>query len=233
MKVAFSWDDGALADLKLFKLHEKYGIPAIFFVPTYNSEGRAVLSRKEIKENRSELISFGGHTKSHKYLTRVNEQEIEEEILSNKTYLEDTLGEEVPHFCLPGGAYDDSILKVAFTYFKTVRTADTMNFRNPTNLCKPSIHVFDRGNKSLFGNALRNKNIKDALYVLRNYTMGYFDNVYRLLERHAKDESTIVVWGHSWEIEEYNLWNRVDAIMKIFLDYRESIVKYDEIFDEF
>lgn len=230
MKVAFSWDDGALEDLKLFELHEKYEIPAIFFVPSYNSEGREVLPAKDISGNKSELISFGGHTKSHRYLTRINPQEVDEEILSNKIYLEDILGEEVPHFCLPGGAYDDEILKAAYAHFKTVRSADTMNFRKPIDICKPSIHMFKRGNKSLFGNALRNMNIKDALFVLSHYTTDYFDNVYSILKRHSSDNSTIVIWGHSWELEKYELWNQVEAMMKYFLTDRESIVKYDEIF---
>lgn len=30
MKIAFSWDDGALEDRKLFELHEKYEIPGMF-----------------------------------------------------------------------------------------------------------------------------------------------------------------------------------------------------------
>ena len=65
MKIVFSWDDGALEDLKLFKLHEKYNIPGMFFVPTKNRENRGVLTPQMIKEANPNLISFGAHTQNH------------------------------------------------------------------------------------------------------------------------------------------------------------------------
>ena len=49
MKIIFSWDDGALEDQKLFELHEKYKIPGMFFVPTFNREGRKVLTKEMIR----------------------------------------------------------------------------------------------------------------------------------------------------------------------------------------
>ena len=67
MKLAFSWDDGALEDQKLFELHEKYQIPGMFFVPTKNREGREVLSPNIIKRAESQYVSFGGHTDNHTY----------------------------------------------------------------------------------------------------------------------------------------------------------------------
>ena len=142
MKLTFTWDDGAPEDKTLFALHEKYGIPGMFFVPTENREGRAVLTPEDIRDAaRSALLDFGGHTHTHRYLTTVDPQEVAGELADNKHYLEDILGREVPHFCLPGGKYNQEVLNEAFAQFKTVRTADTMNFYNQSDLLKPTFHI--------------------------------------------------------------------------------------------
>ena len=112
MKLAFSWDDGALEDRKLFELHEKYSIPGMFFVPTENREGREVLTPNIIREAESPYIQFGGHTAHHTYLTSIPLENVEEEVVSNQKYLEDVLGHTVTDFCLPGGKYNDDIYKI-------------------------------------------------------------------------------------------------------------------------
>ena len=103
MKIIFSWDDGALEDQKLFELHEKYKIPGMFFVPTFNREGRKVLTKEMIRSSESEYVQFGGHTQNHTYLTSIPLEDVEEEVLLNKNYLQECLGHEIKHFCLPGG----------------------------------------------------------------------------------------------------------------------------------
>lgn len=87
MKIIFSWDDGALEDQKLFELHEKYKIPGMFFVPTFNREGRKVLTKEMIRSSESEYVQFGGHTQNHTYLTSIPLEDVEEEVLLNKNYL--------------------------------------------------------------------------------------------------------------------------------------------------
>ncbi len=46
--ISFSWDDGAVEDLKLMELSQKYDIPGIFFIPCTNPE-RAVLTEENIR----------------------------------------------------------------------------------------------------------------------------------------------------------------------------------------
>lgn len=231
MKICFTWDDGALEDKKLFALHEKYNIPGMFFVPTHNREGRAVLSRSDIKAAANSLISFGGHTQNHTYLTNIPLEKVPAELQENKDYLEDILGKEVPHFCLPGGKYNADILQTAFSIFKTVRTADTMNFAKKTLLCKPTFHIYPRGYKSLLGNALRQVSYKEFLQILCRPRMNYFD-LLRDLIRYEKNyaENVLLFWGHSWEIEQFDLWEELGNLFKEIGSY--NIVSYDRLFCE-
>lgn len=231
MRIAFSWDDGSPQDLKLIKLHEKYDIPGMFFVPTRNSEGREVLTPEQIRSTRSELITFGGHTENHVYLTTVDSSKIEEEIVNNQKYLEDILGEEIIHFCLPGGKYNQEILNTAFKYYKTIRTADTFNFhRNENNIIFPTFHVYPRTYKSRVGNCLRHKSYRQLLSISTHPQWSYLQVIEHLLEREKNSEDDIIIWGHSWEIEAKDLWKDVEGLFKLVSGkYRNVIKLYSEL----
>ncbi len=230
MKLVFSWDDGALEDQKLFELHERYEIPGMFFVPTRNREGREVLSPELIKNAESKYIQFGGHTDNHTYLTEIPLEKVEDEIRKNKEYLENTLGHGIDHFCLPGGKYNEAILEIVSKYYKTIRTADTMSFFNEGKLIKPSVHFYPRGVRSLIGNAIRQRSIHLLPFLLKNRKMAYFELISKIVEIESKrSNSLVMIWGHSWEIEELALWNELDYFLNTIKDlYFESIGCYND-----
>lgn len=235
MKITFTWDDGAPEDQKLFSLHEKYGLPAMFFVPTQNCEGRDVLDAQTIRQAYSSLIRFGGHTATHRYLTTVPPDELDDELYTNKAYLEEILGEAVPHFCLPGGQYTHQILERVYRYFPTIRTADTMNFHNSGTLIKPTFHFYPRGSKSLVGNAWRNKSYGELKQALFSGEHDYFKLLRKLISFEAarRPDAQVVVWGHSWEIEQLGLWNELEQLMRWLAEqYPGQCVAYDALFDE-
>lgn len=232
MKIVFTWDDGALEDLKLFELHKKYDIPGMFFVPNFNKEGRDVLSPEMIKNASSDLISFGGHTITHSYLPTIPAEDLDKELKDNRDYLSEITGKPIEHFCLPGGKYDSELLKVCYKYFKTVRTADTMNFNCNGTLCKPAFHFYPRGKKSMLVNALRSKNIFGAFKVAFSFSKSYYDIIYKFIDSSKNKDTVIVIWGHSWELEKLNLWAELEKLMKyVSENYKESCVSYEKIFE--
>ena len=230
MKIAFSWDDGALEDRKLFELHEKYEIPGMFFVPTRNREGREVLTPQMMREAESKYVSFGGHTENHTYLTSIPFGEVEQEVLLNKKYLEDVLGHEIEDFCLPGGKYTPEILEIVNRHYKTIRTADTMNFKYTGGELKPAIHFYPRGSKSLLGNAVKNQSISQGVYIALHYKVNYFEFISNLIRNEqSKKDSVVMVWGHSWELEKKQLWDELEKLMR--QDFvRMNAVCYQECF---
>jgi len=50
------------------------------------------------------LVTFGGHTRTHPYLSRLPRAEAEAEILGSKARLEEMLGVEIRHFAYPFGS---------------------------------------------------------------------------------------------------------------------------------
>lgn len=232
MKIVFSWDDGALEDKKLFELHEKYEIPGMFFVPTKNREGREVITPEMMRKAESDYVKFGGHTENHTYLTDIPFSDVDEEIVRNKEYLEYELGHKVQHFCLPGGKYNNEILNMVYRYYETVRTADSMNFIYKSGPLKPALHFFPRGAKSLFGNAIRNHSYMQAAYVVAHYNMEYFELLNKIIENEQKNKNSVVmIWGHSWELEQYQLWTKLEKLMASEIVQKNKI-PYEKAFEQ-
>ena len=227
--ISFSWDDGAPEDIKLAALFEKYAIPCKLFVPTKNREGIDTLTPNDIKSLSSELISFGGHTYNHVYLTELPLENAKEEVLSNVKYLEDTLGKKIEHFCFPGGKYTPELIRELQGSFVSLRTADIMCSNFSGKLRKPTFHFYPRGNKSLFGNSVRNQD-KIFFPLLRSISeKDYFDKIKNII---SKVESSnldykIHIWGHSWEIEDLQLWNKLEDLLNFLkINFPQAIKQY-------
>lgn len=229
MRICFSWDDGSLFDLKLMEINKKYNIPAIFFVPNTNVEGLEVISDNQILDSLNcGLFSYGGHTENHTYLSTLSFEQIETSVINNKNYLEKLTNRHILHFCFPGGDYNKRNLKIIKKHFKTFRTADTMNFRRKKSLVKPTIHFFDRGKKSLLFNCLRNFSLREFFIILFNCKKKYFDIIKILIKKSSNSNKDIIIWGHSWELEKYDLWNEYESFIKfVSAEYRDCVVDYD------
>ena len=232
MKITFSWDDGAPEDIKLFRMHERFCLPGMFFVPNRNQEGLEVISGQTIRAASSSLIRFGAHTASHVRLSKLPDERIKEELYDNQCFLEDALGMEVRHFCLPGGEYNRRVLDAAFSRFDTVRTADTMNFMPGSRLIRPTFHIYPRGIRSLLANGIRNRSFWAVTEILsqRNHP-SYFQTMRILLDQAANREAAqVILWGHSWEIEKLGLWEELEGFFHLIGEkYRSQCVRYEEL----
>ncbi len=232
VKIAFSWDDGSVEDLKLMDLSMSYGIPGIFFIPGSNKE-RAMLNELSIKDVASNNFEIGSHTMSHTYLTEIPVADAEREMLHGKDYLEQLLGKEIPHFCFPGGKYNDELVRIAGKYFATARTADTCAIiKNASFLVKPAFHFFDRGKKSLLYNCIKNKSPILNFLTSRLLRNEYFSIISGLVDdlNNSVKLYRIIIWGHSWEIEENGLWSKLEELFRhLNTSHPDSVSKYSDL----
>lgn len=224
IQIAFSWDDGAVEDLRLSDLCVKYQIPGMFFIPALNEE-RPVLSGSEIKSLINNRFEIGAHTYSHKYLTNISNDEAEIELYRGKEYLEQLTGSKIIDFCFPGGKYTSEHLKIAREIYSSVRTADTgATVSKDRFLVKPAFHFYNRGRYSLYYNSLRNRS-KLLAFLLSNYQVtDYFDFIRKTIDSlaHSNSEYRIIIWGHSWEIEECALWSRLEEFFRFITVYHST-----------
>jgi peptidoglycan/xylan/chitin deacetylase (PgdA/CDA1 family) len=232
---SFSWDDGAIEDLKLMDLSLKYDIPGIFFIPATNLE-RAVITEQDIKILGNHNFEIGAHTYSHTYLTNLSVDKASEEMLNGKSYLEQLLGKEVPHFCFPGGKFNATLTYLSKNYFKSARTADTGGLiQNNTYLIKPTFHFYDRGKKSLIYNTYKNNIFLFKLILKNIQSLNYFELIKNILIDLANSPGNykIIIWGHSWEIEKYGLWDHLENLFQnIKENYSKCVLGYSELLNK-
>ncbi len=81
------------------------------------------LTWDEIRQmDRSGLIEFGAHTVSHAILSKVSDQQAEQEMVGSKTRLERELNHPIRHFAYPNGTradFSDTHMKLAAKYFES------------------------------------------------------------------------------------------------------------------
>lgn len=222
--IAFSWDDGATEDLRLSDLCVKYLIPGMFFIPAVNEE-RPVMSESEIKSLAGNGFEIGAHTYSHKYLTLISDDEAEMELYRGKDYLEQITGSKVIDFCFPGGKYASEHLGKARKIYSSVRTADTGSTVSIDQfLVKPAFHFFNRGRHSLYYNSLKNRSVLFPFFLSNYRVTDYFDLIRQTIDNlaNSNSEHRIIIWGHSWELEEFALWSKLEEFFRFITAYHPA-----------
>lgn len=211
-KLTTSWDDGSSYDLELAELLDKHNIPGIFYIPITNPE-RKVMTKSQIRQL-SSGFEIGGHTYSHVDLTSISLKDAEHEIISGKMELENILGKKIDKFCYPKGKFNSDIKRlVKKTGFKDARTARIIFTGKNKDVFEenPNLHVYNHMQITYLAHCFKNRDLHTALKVCGLNQSG-FVNVAKQL--YSKD---FHIWGHSWELEEKELWKNLDRFFR-FID---------------
>jgi peptidoglycan/xylan/chitin deacetylase (PgdA/CDA1 family) len=211
-----SFDDGDPRDLKIAGLLRKYGLPATFYVPITNVEGRQTLTPGQIMQLGEMGFEIGAHTYHHRYLDRIPASEVYEEIKSGKERLEQILGRAVRCFCYPGGTVvSEAIAAVSRLGFDYARTIRECRFTVQDPLLAPTTNPI--------GKHCRRHYIKEAL-LSRDVNYIFFFFKQRLWAKDWTDYSLANLdyalsiggiwhlWGHAFEIDEQNEWENLERV---------------------
>lgn len=215
MVITTSWDDGHPLDIKLVELLNKYGINATFYIPFSNPENK-VMSFDQIK-NITSFYEIGGHTLNHTYLNKLNELEAKKEINNCKAELEQLTGKEIKAFCFPGGKFshrDIALIKEAgFIFGRTTRFFNT-KIKHESNLMHTTIHAYNHTYVNLLKHCTKRLLFSDILY--SKAFIPFSANFVGLSNQYLSNNTEVFhLWGHSWEIEKFNLWNQLEDLFKI------------------
>lgn len=115
-EVMICFDDGWEGIFDNRKVLEEMNLhPTVFLVTSFIGTN-GYLSREEISILRAQGVIFQSHTCSHKELSSLNLQELNDELRSSKEYLEDLLGESVDSICFPRGRFSNQVISSCLHY---------------------------------------------------------------------------------------------------------------------
>ncbi|MFA6254820.1 MAG: polysaccharide deacetylase family protein [Patescibacteria group bacterium] len=231
--VTTSWDDGNKLDLKLLNLLNKYNLKGTFYIPK-NLELKS-LTGQEIKLI-AETQEIGAHTLNHPNLTSlVSDEEIKREIKGSKDFLEQFLGREIKMFAYPGGKFDfrtkQAVKEAGFIAARTTRefefgiSQDKFEFATTIHVYPFPFRKRDKDHyyfsrflfqplQNSFFQILKLKLPKRSFFSWHNLSQALFDCF-------LKEGGVYHLWGHSWEIEKYDMWDDLETVFKYMANRSE------------
>lgn len=218
--VTTSWDDGHILDLRLTALLKKYGVRATLYVCPFDRE----IHKKNLLTDRhirilSKNFEIGGHTLTHPRLAKIPVQEAQKEIVGCKTYLEHVTKKPVKSFCYPGGNYNDVVKElVRAAGFRLGRTTARYAFdrRSDPYALPTTFHTYNHFSDihKIIGfagwNTTRLLRYTDWEYL----AMDLFDHC-------RKTGSMFHLFGHSWEIEHFHAWEKLERVLRHISNKRD------------
>jgi len=215
--VTTSWDDGHPADLRVADLLDKHGLKGTFYIPCSNSEGRPVMCSSDVAEL-GRWFEIGGHTQNHVSLTEIAPRAAAKQILANKHRLEDLVGREIRGFAYVRGRHNPMVRRLVeqagYSYARTIKnlmsTPGDDRFRIPT-----TAQFFAHSTPTYVLNFMSEGPTRERATILAA-VLGE-DSLTTRLSNAAKASVLLGgyfhLWGHSWEIDEYDLWDELDRFL--------------------
>ena len=123
--IAITFDDGSETDLlAAAPILREAGFGATFYVTTGWVGNPGYMSPAQIKELSRQGFEIGCHSKTHAFLTDLDDAGLKREIADAKSDLEQILAKPVEHFSCPGGRYNQNAVAVARAAgYRTVATS--------------------------------------------------------------------------------------------------------------
>lgn len=218
MYITTSWDDGHPLDLRVADMLNQYDIVGTFYVAKDYLDTR--LSESEIREL-SKRHEIGAHTMTHPVLTDISLDQARIEIEDSKKWLEDVIGTEVTAFCYPKGAQSAALRKITqeagFHIARGVEQYSLSPGSDPFNL-STTLQIYPFPLRPLpkqpfyRGLPTRLKPFRTMMQHRKKLQIGlhqmksWSDLAIATVTTSAKQNAIWHLWGHSWEIEKYDLW---------------------------
>jgi L-malate glycosyltransferase len=215
--ITTSWDDGHPLDLRIAELLAKHGLRGTFYVPLENT--RSTLSPAQIRDL-SSAFEIGAHTLRHLVLTTLPSDRARAEIVQSKARLEEITGKPCKVFCFPKGRYAKAHVEMlGEADFTGARTVELLSFNRPRAehgiaIMPTTLQACPHPTITYIRNAAKRFRFK-ALWnlFLHNHGTDWAATALALLD-HAKESGGVFhLWGHSWEIEEYQQWRALDLVL--------------------
>lgn len=221
--ITFSYDDCVVQDIRLIEIFNKYGLKGTFNINTglympECEEREEFYGRMKLSEAQKLYIDSGHevavHAYSHPFLEQLKDDEMLEEILSDRKNIENQYKVIARGMAYPFGTYNERVIELlkisGVCYSRTIKS--TEKFSMPENWLElhPTCH---HNNPNLMTLAERFVNESP---------------------RYQNDNWMFYIWGHSYEFDNDSNWEVIEKLaqyvsLKDDVWYATNIEIYDYI----
>jgi len=222
MVITTSWDDGDILDERVADMLDRYGLRGTFYLTRTHRQRR--LSEPSIRALAARH-EIGAHSLSHPNLTQLDRKGKTREVAGSKSWLEDVTGEPLAMFCYPFGQFDHETKEVvAEAGFRGGRT--TGQFAVAPHRDRYAMRTTLQVHPALFrhgtiGDLSRYLLVQGAAHGYAAMQLGismfrgWSRLAHLLLADVARADSHVFhLWGHSWEIEEHDMWRECEDFLR-------------------
>lgn len=201
--LTFSYDDGIEQDRKLVEIFNKYGMKATFNLntgiqtPESNFEIEGVYINRMKQEGLEELYrghEIATHGLTHAAPTGMTKEQLDKEFLTDMSSIERIYGTYPVGMAYAYGCVDDEVVKylksIGIKYGRTVEASHSFEIPKEPLKLKATCHHDD-----------------DMLFELAE----------KFLKAEPKENEQMLfyVWGHSYEFDVNNNWDRIEEFCKM------------------
>ena len=219
--ITTSWDDGHPADMRVDEMLARHGVRGTFYVPRAIETG--VMSPAQLRELAAGGVEIGAHTLNHVFLNEVDLARATEEIGGSKAWVEEITGVACEMFCPPAGRFTAAHLPIFNRAgFVGIRTVEFMSLDLPRThenglLEMPTtMQAFPQPVRNYLKNLAKRRAVGNLWrYVIHGRSRDWTVLARRLLARALEEGGVFHLWGHSWELEQTNQWDRLDRVLHL------------------
>ena len=205
--ITFSYDDGVTQDIRMIEILNRYGLKGTFNLNSelLGKEGLLIRNEAEIRHDKVSPADVpriyaghevAAHTLTHPFLPRCEDNEVVRQVETDRLRLSELCGYEVLGMAYPcGGANHDKRVETLVREKTGIRYARTIesngNFAPQSDLfCfQPSVYHIDT----------------DEMFKLGE----------KFLSLDTETPALFYIWGHSYEFDAWNFWNRFEEFCKL------------------
>ncbi|MGI9666945.1 MAG: polysaccharide deacetylase family protein [Acidimicrobiia bacterium] len=217
--VTTSWDDGGTHDARLTEMLERHGVTGTLYW-TVGSDRFPLPPKADRDAILGSSIEIGSHTMTHPDMRAIDAAALAREVTESKSSLEDLTGGAIPSFCYPFGYFDDraaaAVKAAGYSLGRTTMGFQTDLGDDPFKM-PVTLQLYPHGAKVHLAHALKERNFSGLGRWLTTY--GRLSDLVSLAEAAVDDVArsggVLHIWGHSWELEEYDLWNTLDEVLNV------------------
>ena len=217
--ITFSYDDGVTQDKRLIEIFNKYGLKATFNLNSgrLGKNGNLVRDGVTVAHNKIAAADvrsvyagheIAAHTVTHPFLpTMESEDEIVRQVEEDRLALSELCGYEVVGFAYPcGGQNFDHRVSELIKHNTGIKYARNI-ISNHSFKLQDNLHEF----------------------CPTVYHHGEWDKLFELADEFvslkAEEPSIFYIWGHAYEFDIENTWDRFEELLKIiflifYLNYK-------------